>query len=271
MPLSLGEILILAVVQGFTEFLPVSSSGHLVVLSGVDDARGDPSELDVADLNVVLHIGTLFSILVFYWHRIWRLVGEDRRVIPLLIVGTIPAVVLGLGIKLTCEELVESPLLAGVMLPVTGVMLLWATRHMEGKGHYTELSARQAFCDRAVPERGDSAGPVAQRHDHLQRLESGPGARIGSHLFVPAGHPGDRRCRAADHDLAGHQGGRHDHALAASADGGHRLFCRRAVCATLADPMAGAWAFAAVCLVVHPAGGRSTGLADLAEWPPAVT
>ena len=57
MQLSLWDILILAVVQGFTEFLPVSSSGHLVVLSGLI-ASGDPRELDVADLNVVLHIGT---------------------------------------------------------------------------------------------------------------------------------------------------------------------------------------------------------------------
>jgi undecaprenyl-diphosphatase len=144
MQLSLWDILLLAVVQGFTEFLPVSSSGHLVVLSGLI-ASGDPRELDVADLNVVLHIGTLFSIVVFYWQRIWRLLGEDRRVIRLLIVGTIPAVVFGLAIKLTFEELIENALLAGLMLPITGLMLLWAARHMQGKREYAELTDGQAF------------------------------------------------------------------------------------------------------------------------------
>ncbi len=144
MQLALWHILILAVVQGITEFLPISSSGHLVVLSAFI-ASGNPEHLDVADLNVVLHLGTLASILVFYWHRIWRLLGEDRRVIRLLIVGTIPAVVIGLGIKFACEQLIESPLLAGLMLPVTGLILLWAMRGMQGKREYAELSDWEAF------------------------------------------------------------------------------------------------------------------------------
>ncbi len=144
MQLSLWHIVILAVVQGFTEFLPISSSGHLVVLSAFI-ASGDPRELDIADLNVVLHIGTLFSIMVFYWQRIWRLVGEDRRVIRRLIIGTIPAVVVGLTIKLTCEDLIENALLAGLMLPITGLMLLWATRRMDGKREYADLTDREAF------------------------------------------------------------------------------------------------------------------------------
>ncbi|MFO7902918.1 MAG: undecaprenyl-diphosphate phosphatase [Pirellulaceae bacterium] len=144
MQLSFWHIVILAIVQGFTEFLPVSSSGHLVVLSGIL-ASGDPQELGVADVNVVLHIGTLFSILVFYSYRIWRLLGQDRRAIRPLIVGTIPAVVLGLGIKLTCEEVIENALLAGLLLPVTGLTLLWAMRWLNGRGEYVELTDRQAF------------------------------------------------------------------------------------------------------------------------------
>lgn len=144
MQLSFWHIVILAIVQGFTEFLPVSSSGHLVVLSGIL-ASGDPQELEVADVNVVLHIGTLFSILVFYSYRIWRLLGQDRRAIRPLIVGTLPAVVLGLGIKLTCEEVIENALLAGLLLPVTGLTLLWAMRWLNGRGEYVELTDRQAF------------------------------------------------------------------------------------------------------------------------------
>lgn len=144
MQLSLWQIMILAVVQGLTEFLPVSSSGHLVALSALI-ASGEPGELDVADVNVVLHVGTLFSIIVFYWYRVWRLLGEDRRVIRLLIIGTIPAVVLGLTIKVACEQVIENALLAGLLLPVTGLMLLWAGRRMDGEGEYAELTGRQAF------------------------------------------------------------------------------------------------------------------------------
>ncbi len=144
MQLALWHILILAVVQGFTEFLPISSSGHLVVLSAFI-AAGNPEHLDVADLNVVLHIGTLFSIVVFYWQRIWRLLGVDRRVIRPLIIGTIPAVVIGLTVKIACEQLVESALLAGLMLPVTGLILLWALHGMKGQREYTELTDREAL------------------------------------------------------------------------------------------------------------------------------
>ncbi len=144
MQLSLFHILILAVVQGITEFLPISSSGHLVVLSAFLTS-GDPRQLDIADLNVVLHIGTLFSIIVFYWQRIWRLLGDDRRVIRPLIIGTLPAVVVGLGIKLAYEQLTENALLAGLMLPITGLMLVWATRRMSGTRDYNELTDREAL------------------------------------------------------------------------------------------------------------------------------
>ncbi len=142
--LELWKILVLAVVQGFTEFLPISSSGHLVVLSSLM-TPGDPSQLEISDLSVVLHMGTLLSIVVFFWRRIWALLAEDRRVIRLLIVGTIPAVVIGLTIELTCKHLLESPLLAGLMLPVTGLILLWADRASSGVGRYADLDDRQSL------------------------------------------------------------------------------------------------------------------------------
>ncbi|MDP6447814.1 MAG: undecaprenyl-diphosphate phosphatase [Pirellulaceae bacterium] len=139
-PLELWQIAVLAVVQGVTEFLPVSSSGHLVIVAAITGVHDE-----VADLNVVLHVGTLLSIFVFYWTRIWRLVGEDRRLIPLLIVGTIPAVVVGLTIELFFEEYLESPLLAGCMLPVTGLILLWAAASPRGEGTCGELTVSKSL------------------------------------------------------------------------------------------------------------------------------
>ncbi|MCE9526606.1 MAG: undecaprenyl-diphosphate phosphatase, partial [Planctomycetales bacterium] len=104
MQLSLPEILVLAVVQGVAEFLPVSSSGHIVILSHWMQERGSKPP-DIGDLSIVLHVGTLFSILVFYHQRIWRLLTTQRRVIGMLIVGTIPAVIVGLPIKKYCEHI----------------------------------------------------------------------------------------------------------------------------------------------------------------------
>jgi undecaprenyl-diphosphatase len=143
MQLDLWQILLLACVQGLTEFLPISSSGHLVVLSAWLAAE-DPSRLEVADLNVVLHLGTLLSIVVFYWHRLRRLAGEDRNLIVLLLIGTVPAVVVGLTIKLMFEHWVENALLAGLMLPITGLLLVWSSGKLQGRRECAQLTARDA-------------------------------------------------------------------------------------------------------------------------------
>lgn len=134
---TLPILLILAVVQGIAEFLPISSSGHLVILG---DLLGDDESLDLGDVNIVLHVGTLFSIFVFYWRRIIRLLGEDRRIIPLLAVGTLPVVAIGLPLKLWGDHLLENPFLAGCLLPVTGLILIWASRGEMGKENYQQLA-----------------------------------------------------------------------------------------------------------------------------------
>ncbi len=144
MELSLTEIIVLAIVQGVTEFLPVSSSGHLVVVAALL-ADGDPDKFDVGAVSICLHGGTLISIMVFYWHRIWMLLSTDRALIVPLGIATVPAVVIGLGMKLTgTDALLSSPLLAGCMLPVTGLILIWASRHASGQGECRDLSHKSA-------------------------------------------------------------------------------------------------------------------------------
>lgn len=134
------EILVLAVVQGIAEFLPVSSSGHLVILGAV---MGHLSESPT--LEVILHAGTLGSILVVFWRRILSLLTSDARVIPLLIVGTVPATVIGLTIKANFEHLLRSPILSGVMLLVTGGMLILLGRLPKKQGEYQSMSLLAAF------------------------------------------------------------------------------------------------------------------------------
>lgn len=125
----LAEILVLAVVQGIAEFLPISSSGHLDVLAELFRQFGAEPLNEPLTVSIVLHVGTLLAVIAFYWRRIVLLLGEDRRVIGLLIVGTIPAAVVGVAFKvLHWDDALESALLAGLMFPITASLLLWSAR-----------------------------------------------------------------------------------------------------------------------------------------------
>jgi len=116
------ETLILAIAQGLTEFLPVSSSGHLVLLQHFfGKEEGD------LFLDVVLHGGTLGSVVVVYRREILRLLRFDRPALMYwlaLAVGTIPAVVVGLLFKDQVEAAFAAPLFAAIGFILTGLLLL---------------------------------------------------------------------------------------------------------------------------------------------------
>lgn len=123
------EALLLGVVQGATEFLPVSSSGHLVLgqtLLGI--------EITGVLYEVTVHLATLISILLVYRQRVARLFGgivrgggEEWRYAGLLGLATFPAGIVGLTLRTQVERLFEVPAVAGVALLVTGG-LLWSVR-----------------------------------------------------------------------------------------------------------------------------------------------
>jgi undecaprenyl-diphosphatase len=146
--MQLMEIIILAIVQGIAEFLPISSSGHLVLVGA---ALGELS--DSAAVDIILHTGTLGSILVVFWRRILDLLMSDRRVIPLVVIGTIPAVIVGVAIKSQAEYMLRSPLLTGCMLLVTATLLLVLRRLPHRDEEYTRMRWWQALlvgCFQAV-------------------------------------------------------------------------------------------------------------------------
>lgn len=123
------EALVLGVVQGATEFLPVSSSGHLVIAQTVLGIS-----IEGVLFEVVVHVATLVSILLVYRTRVVGLLEgmakgrrDDWRYAGLLAVATVPAVVVGLGLRGPVEALFESPAVAAVALLVTGGFL-WTTR-----------------------------------------------------------------------------------------------------------------------------------------------
>lgn len=144
------EIILLAIVQGLTEFLPVSSSGHLVVANAVLEAFGSEPVKDLVEVSVVLHLGTLAAVLMFYRREILRLLSQDSKAIVPLVIATIPAVVIGLAIKKGLPEslektVLESPLVAGLMFPITAAALWWISRQTPGEGDYTELTPAQSL------------------------------------------------------------------------------------------------------------------------------
>ncbi len=148
--MTLLEIILLAIVQGLTEFLPVSSSGHLLVVNELLESLGRPPVEDLLEVSIVLHLGTLAAVLVFYRREIARLFGSDRRVLGLLILGTLPAAVLGVLIKKVMPEaqskmVLDNVLLAGFMFPITALLLVWSERHAVGEKSYSQLSWRQVL------------------------------------------------------------------------------------------------------------------------------
>ena len=138
------EIVVLAVVQGITEFLPISSSGHVVVVAALFDQFGHPLA-EKLTVNVMLHLGTLVAVVLFYWRRIGQLFGRDRRVIWLLGAGTLPAAIAGPLAKWLLDDALQSALLAGFAFPVTGIMLLATIRAKPGGLTCRELTWRRAL------------------------------------------------------------------------------------------------------------------------------
>lgn len=127
--MSLWEALVLGFVQGATEFLPVSSSGHLVMVQALlaVDAPGILFE-------VAVHLATLVSIFVAYRTRVWELglgvlAGERNalRYVGWIVLASVPAALVGVLAKDAVEALFESPVVPGIGLLITGV-LLWSTR-----------------------------------------------------------------------------------------------------------------------------------------------
>lgn len=116
------DAILWGLIQGLTEFLPVSSSGHLVLIPALLDREGP----DLAT-TAMLHLGTLGAVVVYYRSDLASMAKFDRparRTITLLVIGTIPAVILGLIFKDKVAELVEQPSTVAIMLIVTGLVLL---------------------------------------------------------------------------------------------------------------------------------------------------
>ncbi|HEY4313668.1 MAG TPA: undecaprenyl-diphosphate phosphatase [Pirellulales bacterium] len=140
------RIIILGIVQGITEFLPISSDGHLVVADQlIQKFSSAPLSKPNIVVTIILHLGTLAAILIVYREQILRLLTKDRRVIGLLIVGTIPAAISGLLLEELADQYMVNPLLTGCLLPLNGLLLLFIDRKKPGETDYENLRYGQAL------------------------------------------------------------------------------------------------------------------------------
>ena len=151
------QALIMGLVQGLTEFLPVSSSGHLVLVPWLFGWT-DPFINSVA-FTVILHMGTLVALLAFFW-RDWvtlipaglaairdrSLKGDpDRKMAFLLVVATIPAVLVGPIFESKLEDLVREPARIALMLCVGAAILWLADRWGSRQRDETSLTFRESL------------------------------------------------------------------------------------------------------------------------------
>ncbi len=136
------EALLLGVVQGVTEFLPVSSSGHLVMFSTLLGLESDGGLL----FEVAVHVATLLAIVIFYRNKILELVtgvfGREAvalRYLGKLVLATLPAVVTALTARSILEQVLSSPAVTACGFLITGAVL-WTTRTTLAKADQTEPS-----------------------------------------------------------------------------------------------------------------------------------
>lgn len=160
--LDLLSAIILGAVQGLAEFLPISSSGHLVLvpaLLGVETTLA---------FDTVLHIGTLVAIFTFFWKDIINLIrgfilslvdlsegldkftqglrnSAEKRFSWLIIVGSIPTAFIGIFLKDAIETIFRGTLFVGIFLVITGLLLYYSERQRHGSITAKSMSFKQAI------------------------------------------------------------------------------------------------------------------------------
>ena len=155
------KAIILGLVQGLAEFLPISSSGHLALLQYFFGIEGD----SVLIFTVLLHLGTLVAVFIAYWHDIVELVkelvavikdlctgkglqvnkNETRRLGVMIIVATIPTAIIGLLFNDLFESFYTNLVAIGCGLLITGTLLFMAQRVKRSDKHVMEMNYRNAI------------------------------------------------------------------------------------------------------------------------------
>ena len=139
--MSIIDAILLGLIQGLTEFIPVSSSGHLVLAHSVLGVTQNSLVFDLA-----LHLGTLLSLLIFFNKELIVLTkslvvkSEKTRLAWFLALATLPAVIAGVLLESLAESSFRSPRLVAITLIIAASIMFLAERLMQRRKHLTKLS-----------------------------------------------------------------------------------------------------------------------------------
>ena len=150
--MTLLQAIILGIVQGLTEFLPISSSGHLVALPFILNWDLPAKEMFVFD--ILVQLGTLAAVIVYFWKDLIAILkgffqgifsgkpfaSHEARMGWLLIVATVPAGLAGLFLNNLFEQAFSSPLVTGIALLVTALMMLIAEKVSKKLGDLEDIN-----------------------------------------------------------------------------------------------------------------------------------
>ena len=154
--MTLLQAIFLGLIQGLTEFLPVSSSGHLAITQHFLPGFDQPGLL----FDVLLHLGTMLAVVLYFRRDLSNLLtspfrrGDDarqhRRLLVLLLAGSVPTAIIGLTFKDFFEGLFENIPLVALMLIVTGTLLFISEKYRRGSRREEELTLVDARMNRMI-------------------------------------------------------------------------------------------------------------------------
>ena len=151
------ETIIIAIVEGLTEFLPVSSTGHMIITQNILGVESTPF---VKAFTFIIQFGAILSVVILYWKRFFKLnqtpasegAGAFKRFLHKydfywkLFVAFIPAAVLGLLFNDAIDAMLESVVVVAVTLILGGIFMLFSDKIFNKGSEKTELTEKRAFC-----------------------------------------------------------------------------------------------------------------------------
>ena len=189
------ETIIIAIVEGLTEFLPVSPTGHMIIAQSLLGVESTPF---VKAFTVIIQFGAILSVICLYWKKFFYPTAERSGVsywramydfYARLVVGVLPAVVLGLAFNDFIESNLGNVTLVAVMLIIGGVFMLFCDRIFNKGSEDTRLTYRRAFtvgliqCISMIP--GVSRSMATIVGGMSQRLTRKAAAEFSFFLAVP--------------------------------------------------------------------------------------
>lgn len=191
------DTILIAIVEGLTEFLPVSSTGHMIIAESL--LKVDTTDKFVNAFTVIIQFGAILSVVCLYWRRFFypdsiRTKGHTWwqaiwRFYLKLIIGVLPAVVLGLAFNEYIEANLGNVTLVAVMLVLGGVFMIFCDRIFNKGSEITKLTYKRAFiigiiqCISMIP--GVSRSMATIVGGMSQRLTRKAAAEFSFFLAVP--------------------------------------------------------------------------------------